>query len=122
MPKNIFKFTIRYLNNSLSSRNNFKKWNFAQPSECSFCHLPETLLHVVAGCKSYLEEGRYTWWRNSALQILANYFRASPGASLYADLPYFHSPSIIKGDNFRPDLVFILPDDRIYILELTVGF
>ena len=122
MPKNIFNFTIRYLNNSLSTRNNLKKWNFAQSSECSFCHLPETLLHVVAGCKSYLEEGRYTWRHNSALQILANYFRASPGASLYVDLPCFHSPSIITGDNFRPDLVFVSPDNKIYILELTVGF
>ena len=77
MPKNIFNFTIRYLNNSLSTRSNLTKWNFAQSSECSFCHLPETLLHVVAGCKSYLEEFRYTWRHNSALHILANYFRAS---------------------------------------------
>ena len=100
MPKNIFNFTIRYLNNSYSTSNNLKKWNFAQSSECSFCHLPETLLHVVAGCKSYLEEGRYTWRHNSALQILANYFRASPGASLYVDLPCFHSPSIITGSCF----------------------
>ena len=104
MPKNIFNFTIRYLNNSLSTRSNLKKWKFAQSSECSLCHLPETLLHVVAGCKSYLEEGRYTWRHNSALQILANYFRAGPGTSLYVHLPCFHSPSIITGDNFRPDL------------------
>ena len=26
------------------------------------------------------------------------------------------------GDNFRPDLVFVSPDNKIYILELTVGF
>ena len=122
MPRNIFNFTIKYLNNSLSTRNNLNKWNFAQSSECSLCHLPETLLHVVAGCNSYLEEGRYTWQHNSALQILANYFRASAGASLNFDLPSFHSPSIIKGDNFRPDLVFASPDNKMYILELTVGF
>ena len=84
--------------------------------------MPKTLLHVVAGCKSYLEEGRYTWRHNSSLQILANYFRASPGASLYVDFPCFHSPSIITGDHFRPDLVFVSPDNKIYILELTVGF
>ena len=120
MPKNIFNFTIRYLNNSLSTRSNLKKWNFAQSSECSLCHLPETLLHVVAGCKSYLEEGRYTLRHNSALQILANYFRASPGTSLYVDLPCFHSPSIITGDNFRPDLVFVSLDNKIYIIETNL--
>jgi len=72
--------------------------------------------------KSYLEEGRYTWRHNSALNIVANYFTVRIGASLYIDLPSFHSPSIITGDNYRPDLVLVLPDNKIYILELTVGF
>ena len=81
-----------------------------------------TLLYVVAGCKSYLEEGRYTWRHNSALQVLANYFRANSGLSLYVDLPCFHSPSIITGDMFRPDLILVTTDKKIYILELTVCF
>ena len=68
------------------------------------------------------QDGRYTWRHNSALQALVNYFRASPGASLYVDLPCFHSPSVITGDNFRPDLFFVSPDNKIYILELTAGF
>jgi len=113
VPKNIFDFTIRYLNNSLSTHSNHKIWNFTQSSECSFFHLPETFLHVVAGCKSYFEEGSYTWHQNSALQILANYFRANKGASLYIDLPCFHSPPIITGHNFLPDLVLVLPDNKI---------
>ena len=58
----------------------------------------------------------------SALQILANSFRASLGASLYVDLPCFHSLSIITGDNFRPDLVSVSPDNKIFFLQLTVGF
>ena len=122
MPKNIFNFTIRYLNNSLSTRSNFKMWNFIQSSDYSFCRLPEALLYVVAGWKSYLEEGRYTWRHNSALQVLANYFMAYSELSLYVDLPCFHSPSIITGDIFRPDLIFVTTDKNIYILELTVGF
>ena len=64
---------------------------------------------------SYLEEGRYTWRHNSALQILANYFRASTGASLYVDIPDF-------GETFRPDLVLASPENNICILELTVSF
>jgi len=28
----------------------------------------------------------------------------------------------MTGDNYRPDLVLVLPDNKIYILELTVGF
>ena len=56
------------------------------------------------------------------MQSLANYFRASQGASLYVDLPCLHPPSIIMGDNFCPGLVFVSHDNRIYILKLTVGF
>ena len=122
LPKHMFNFSVKYFSISLSTRSNLKKWDFPQSSECSFCHLPETLLHVVAGCKFYLEEGRYTWRQISALQILANYFIASPGSSLYLDLPCFHSTSIIKGENFQPNPVLASPDNRIYILEFTVGF
>ena len=122
MPNNIFNFTIRYLNNSLSTCTKLKKFNFTQSSDCPFCHLPETLLHVAACCKSYQEEGRYTWRQNSALQVLANYFRANSGLSLYVVLPCFHSPSIITGDIFRPDLILATTDKNIYILELTVDF
>ena len=121
MPKNIYNFTNRYLNNSLATRNNLAKWNIAQSSDCSFCQLPETLLHVVAGCKSYLEEGRYTWRHNSALQILAEYFKTIPESSLYADLSGFLSPSLIPGAALRPDLLLLTTNNRRFILELTVG-
>ena len=60
LPNNIFNFTIRYLNNTLATRNNLQKWNLSQSSDCSFFLKSETLLHVVAGCKTYLKEGRYT--------------------------------------------------------------
>ena len=60
LPKNIVNFSIRYLNNTLANRVNLYKWKLSQSSDCSFCLCPESLLHVVSGCKSYLEEGRYT--------------------------------------------------------------
>ena len=55
LPKNIFNFTIRYINNSLPTRRNLQKWGLTSSSECSFCLHPEPLLHVVAGCSSYLD-------------------------------------------------------------------
>ena len=49
LPKNIiFNFTIRYINNTLPTRKNLKRWGITSTSECSFCLLPESLLHVVA--------------------------------------------------------------------------
>ena len=32
------------------------------------------------------------------------------------------SPSVISRDNFRPDLLSILPINCLYILELTIGY
>ena len=61
LPKNVFNFSIRYINNTLPTRKNLLRWGISPTSECTFCLEPETLLHVVAGCKTYLNEGRFTW-------------------------------------------------------------
>ncbi|CAB4032766.1 Hypothetical predicted protein, partial [Paramuricea clavata] len=71
VPKNIFNFTVRYINNSLPTRQNLARWGLSPTSDCSRCLAPETLLHVVAGCQSYLE--RFTWRHDSVLNFLATY-------------------------------------------------
>ena len=54
LPPNIFNFTIKYLNNTLATRRNLSLWNLSATSDCSFCLQPESLLHIVAGCNTYL--------------------------------------------------------------------
>ena len=110
MPRNIFNFTVRYLNNSLTTRRNLARWNLNQTSDCSFSFHPESLLHDVAGCKTYLDEGRFTWRHNSALKFIANSFQSIVGSTLYVDLPGFLSPCIIIGDTFRPDILLVSKD------------
>ena len=70
LPKNIFNFTIRYINNTLLTRRNLAKWGLSSTADCSFCLNPESLLHVVAGCNSYLN--RFTWRHDSVLNFIAN--------------------------------------------------
>ena len=41
---------------------------------------------------------------------------------MYIDLPGFISPSVITGDELRPDLLLTIENKILYILELTVGF
>ena len=72
LPKNIFNFTIRYMNNCLPTRKNLTKWGIISCPDCSFCLCPETLMHVVAGCQSYLE--RFTWQHDSVLKDIGNKF------------------------------------------------
>ena len=121
LPRNIYNFTIRYINNSLPTRKNLSKWGISSNSECTFCLSPESLLHVVAGCQSYLE--RFTWRHNSVLNFLAQTLQSVHGYNLFADLPGFKSPSVITGDKFRPDLLLTCSNDSIlYVVELTVGY
>ena len=122
MPKNIFNFTIRYINNSLPTRSNLSKWGITSTSECSFCLNTESLLHIVAGCKTYLDQGRFTWRHDSVLHFIAQSFKAVQGVKLFSDLPGYLSPSILTGDTFRPDLLLLLPLNCLYVLELTVGY
>ena len=122
MPKNIFNFMIKYLNNTLATRKNLFKWSLSDSPSCSCCLHPETLQHDVSSCRSYLEDGRYTWRHNSVLLFIAKSFSSIQHCLVYADLPFFPSPSLITGDSLRPDLALIAPDNSLYVLELTVGF
>ena len=131
LPKNIFNFSIRYLlasvllrylSNTLANRVKLYKWKLSQSSDCSFCLCPESLLLVVSICKSYLEEGRYTWRHNSALHFVASTLQSVRNSSLYADLPGSLSPCIITGDQLRPDMLLSIGKTTLYMIELTVGF
>lgn len=122
LPKNIFNFTIRYINNTLPTRKNLVKWGISPTSDCSFCLQPETLLHVIAGCQTYLNEGRFTWRHDSVLNFIASSLNSVQNYSLYADIPGYISPSVLTGDRLRPDLLVTIENKCIYILELTVGF
>ena len=91
-------------------------------SDCSFCLQPESLLHVVVGCKKHPEEGRYTWRHESILYFLAKPLQSSKNSSLYVDIPGFISLCALTGDSLNPDLLLVIPDKCPYIFELTVGF
>ena len=120
LPKNIYNFTIRYINNSLPTRKNLKTSGISSNSECTFCLNTETLLHVAAGCQSYLD--RFTWKHDSILNFLAQTLQSIGGFDLFTDLPGFKNPSIITSDTYRPDLLLVFPNNSLlYIVELTVG-
>ena len=124
LPKGIFNFTVRYINNSLPTRKNLVKWGLSSSPDCSFCSCPcpESLLHVISGCKAYLDEGRFTWRHNSVLNFITSSLLNVERSKLYVDLPGFISPSVITGDQLRPDLLLAIENKVLYILELTFGF
>ena len=117
LPKNIFNFSIRYLNKTLANRVNLYKWKLSQSSDCSFCLCPKSLLHVVSGCKSYLEDGRYTWRHDSALHFIASKLQCTRNSSLYVDLPGYASLCIITRDQLRPDMLLSIGKTTLYVIE-----
>ncbi len=119
LPKNIFIFSIRYINNSLPTGQNLARWNLSPTSDCHSCLLPESLLHIVAGCQSYLK--RFTWRHDSILNFLAKTLMCVNNSKLFVDLPEYRSPSIITGDKYRADMLLVTSDNTLYVAELTVG-
>ena len=104
-PNNIFNFTIKYINNTLLTKKNLRKWGLSSTSDCSFCLKSESLLQVVAGCATHLNDDRFTWRQKSMLQFIAKCFKSIPDSVLYVDLPGFITPSVISGNFLRPYLL-----------------
>ena len=108
----------------LANAENMCRWKKKDNSLCFSCLQPQTLQHVVSGCKIHLKEGRYNWRHDSILKTLADFIiSANKQVEIYVDLdlPGYRSPSIVTGESERPDIVITLKD-KIYINELTVGF
>ena len=121
LPKNIYNFIIRYLNNTLANATNTFKWKFRTSPYCNFRHARQILGHVVSNCSVFLREKRNTWQHNSVLLNIANSISRDQNITLYVDLDMFVSSSIISGGEQRPDMI-IKRNNDLWILELSVGF
>ena len=111
---------IQYDNYFIPSCSFFKKSQFtlvlSSTSDCSSCLQPESLLHTIADCKTYLDQGH-----KSAFCFLAQTFQSVSSSKLYMDLPGSLSLRAITGDSLRPDML-LSTADKLYIIELIVGF
>ena len=108
LPKNIYNFSISYVNNSLANAPNMHKWGKTTSSLCLHCNKNQTLGHVVAGCKTSLREKSYNYRHNSILLNLGRILESIKSIDIYIDIPGYKCPTIITGENQRPDLIAIL--------------
>ena len=91
-------------------------------SDCFFFFQPESLRHVVATCRAHLSEGRFTWRHVSVLNFLASSHQRLNHCTFYVDLPQHVSPSLVTGDDLRPDMLISTPSNTLYVLQFSVGF
>ena len=85
LPRNIFSFTICYLNITLANGTDSIKWDVTNSSTCTFCDQQQTLVHVTGGCETALLESRYNWHHHS---ILLNIYKTikSQGLQAFVDI------------------------------------
>ena len=98
---------------------NMFDWGLAETKLCPQCNNIQSLLHVAAGCAVSLD--RYTWRHDSVLNYIATFLKRF-ACELYADVTNFSSPSIITGEEVRPDLHIILDRSKMFVVELITGF
>ena len=81
-----------------------------------FCDQQQTLGYV----ETALLESRCNWHHNS---VLLNIYKTikSQGQQTFIDIESYPNPSVITGDEQRPDFA-IVKSDNLLLLELTVGF
>ena len=103
LSRNLHNFTVRYLNNTLPHLTNMFTWGLAEKKLCPLCNNIQSLLH------------------DSVLNYIATFLKRF-ARELYADGTNFSSPSIITGEEMRPDLLIILDRSKMFVVELSIGF
>ena len=109
---------------------NLSRWRIQTDPKCPLCLWPKpTTAHILNGCPTALNQGRYTWHHDSVLQAIARSVKAllNPSQGLYADLsglracsnPPATIPTNFSPSSDRPDLVIVSGSD-LTILELTI--
>ena len=108
LPKNIYSFVIRYLNNTLANNTNLSQWGRKNSGKCDICDSNQTLGHVVRGCITPLNEKRYNWRHDSILSVISNLVNSARNIDFYCDIEGYINPSVITGTENRPDMIVIL--------------
>ena len=128
LPSGQLSFILR---TGLPTPLNLKLWKYycSDPS-CPLCGSSQaTSVHILNGCPTALNQGRYTWRHDSVLNSFASVIKSeiSPPTVLYADLPGYRVsenpqstlPSDVSVSSARPDIV-MREGNVIKISELTV--
>ena len=129
LPRRVLSFAINSSIYTLPTFRNLKLWGKKMSSNCKLCGNTQTLLHVLAGCKTMLDQGRYTWRHNCVLNHIEMYIRGlTNNANIISDLPGrslsgLTIPPEVLVTSARPDLVIHYSDSNVIkIIELTVPF
>ena len=122
LPKNIYNFTIRYINNSLPTRTIWQDGDYYKVLIAPFVLIlnHSFMLSLVVNSTLIALHGDTSQSLTSLPRSLQPVINVH--SSLYADVTGFLNPSIITSENYPPDLLFLIQSKCLYVLQLTVGF
>ena len=89
LPKNIYNFSIRYVNNSLANATNMHKWGKAASPLCFHCNKNQTLGHVVTECETSLREKCYNYRHDSIRLNFDRILESIKSIDIYKDIPEY---------------------------------
>ena len=122
------KFFLNSTFHTLPTMNNLKLWNKNVSDQCLLCKNWDSTLHTLNGCKTMLDQGRYTYRHDNIL----NYIVSNLDKKLYTVYSDLHGhqtanggtiPATMTVTELKPDIVVVSEKDKtVHILELTVPF
>lgn len=127
LPRGVAKFLLNSVLKSLPTKDNLRRWGKVISQSCDLCGNPETIAHVLSGCKTMLDQGRYTWRHDSVLNKIVEFVNNTEAKHILVnsdlgDKPWTIPPDILATSD-RPDLVVLdLTNKCVSILELTVPY
>ena len=126
LKKGTMKFILNSSINTLATQNNLKRWNKSFSDKCLICKNKDSILHCLNGCKTMLNQNRYTWRHDNILKYINDNINDSK-LNIYTDIKSSQTlnggtipPNLIVTP-LRPDIV-ILDGNKANIFELTVPF
>ena len=130
LPYRVLSFAVRS-NSSIDcvpTFRNLQRWGKKVSAKCKLCGNKQTLQHILNGCKTMLDQGRFTWRHDNILHLLYKVMSDAFGDSytVFADLEGVgHStiPQNVIPTSQRPDIVVLSESQKeIIIVELSVPF
>ena len=122
------KFLLNSTIHTLPTMNNLKLWNKSVSDKCLLCKNCDSTLHTLNGCKTMLDQGRYTYRHDSILNFIVSKIDQNQ-FTVYSDINGYQAtnggtiPVTMAVTQLKPDIVIVNEKEKtVDIFELTVPF
>jgi len=126
-------FLLRASSDTLPAPMNLRRWKIQTSSSCYLCSCQRpTTAHILNGCPTALQQGRYTYQHDQVLlSLLVDIGKYCDDANVFANLDNYRAgntplatiPPSVLTTLYRPDIVIFNAERRdIRLLELTCPF